>query len=98
MIWRSDPSYAPIARLCTIGDGRRRQRAHRSASRLITLQEGSGSPHVRQHGGVIGTMDDQHASQTTSRVGESSGCRHAAHVGATHTAMRLSATKETIPI
>ncbi len=85
-IARSDPSYGPIARARERCGGVRRQRGHRSSSTPTRRQDGRGSPQVRQHGGVIGTIDVQHAGQTAPRVGCSSGARQAAQSGASRTA------------
>jgi NADH dehydrogenase len=44
MMFRSGPSYGPIARALEITDGTRRHRAHLLVSMLMTRHEGSGSP------------------------------------------------------
>jgi hypothetical protein len=93
---RSVPSYAPIARADETADPLRRQRGHVEASRLMTRQLGSGSPHCRHNGGVSGTMALQHRPQTAPRVGRSSGVSHAAQRGAISTAIRLSAIVRTV--
>ena len=75
MMSRREPAYGPMARLCAIAVGRRRHRAHRSASRLIGRHVGSGSPHRTQSGGVKGMIAAQQLPQAGPSVGEGSGCR-----------------------
>src|SRR5687767_13903355 len=88
---RSEPSYAPTDRAREM-DGRiLRQRAQRCCSTLTTRHDGSGSAHVSHTGGVIWRMRSQLAAQTGPRVGASSGVSHAAHAGASSTAINASA-------
>ena len=88
---RSAPSYAPIARLRVTAPRRRRQRGHRDRSTEMTRHDGSGSPHVSQTGGVMGTIDDQQPRQTGPAVGSSSGPAQQAQAGASSTASAASA-------
>jgi hypothetical protein len=92
MIVLSAPSYPAIARLHEIADGCRRQRWQVDAWMLIARQEGSGSPHRLQNGGVKGRTSAQQAAQTGPRVGAASGASQAAQRGASQTATRPSAS------
>ena len=89
---RSDPAYGPIARLCAIADGRRRQRAQRRAPRLIGRQVGNGSPQLMQSGGVNGTSAVQQALHTGPPDGAGNGSRHDTQRGARTMEMRPSAS------
>ena len=68
------------------GGRRATARAQRVLEARRRRQDGSGSPQVRQQGGVIGTIAAQQRAQTAPRVGSSSGWRHAAQAGASRTA------------
>jgi hypothetical protein len=61
------------------------------SARLITRQDGNGSPHLPHSGGEKGTIERQQAPQTAPRVGASCGRPHAAQAGASTAARKASA-------
>ena len=73
--------------------GARRQRGYCQACRLITRQEGKGSPQVSQTGGVIVRTLAQHVTQTGPRVGSASSSPQAAQRAARRIDRRASVSR-----
>ena len=73
--------------------GARRQRGHCQACRLITRQEGKGSPQVSQTGGIIVRAPTQQVAQTGPRMGSSSSPPQAAQRAARRIDRRASVSR-----